>query len=573
MLSTKKLNILFLIILAFTVYDRTLWSSVAFWLVDEATTMWIGLNFPLNNIPVGLISSQDIPNPNGMIYLSKFLNKFPNLWFSSYVLSLFQLSLIVLLGYFLSLDNKKLIFIIIAPLIFSICLRSTSTHFANQWVLTLVNLLFFTLLINYINKPSLKRLVLLAIPIFIAPSIYLAGITNLVAYLLCIFFILFYYPIKITLKNSYKPFFILLLIISTFFLSVWYPFIKFITVNNIEFFSANISLGDRFVEVLKVIKNFPYWSIFYGAADLSGTFKHNGFASGSSPFWSIFHFNEEERASIKEIYDGPLSNNSIFILRLISFLLTLISIFSSLILIYLFFCVLTKRYSKIINKKITIILIAMYLFVFFIMVIGAFMGSPDWIKGKRLDMQVHIFPFLLIIWFLTPWMLKISNKFEKFFKLINLSFFLSFVALNFFGGHMIYKDYTNYKGKLFSDDDIPLIHKQEAIDFIVEDWRKGSKKDNIEVGYLFIDKRYSWVDKFGEKYHSSYPNVYTRGREYDYILLRSHGLYNKQEGIQHRKKLENQYLITHHGTKLSSDNTDILELIQIGRLKIYKIRN
>ena len=128
MLSTKKLNILFLIILAFTVYDRTLWSSVAFWLVDEATTMWIGLNFPLNNIPVGLISSQDIPNPNGMIYLSKFLNKFPNLWFSSYVLSLFQLSLIVLLGYFLSLDNKKLIFIIIAPLIFSICLRSTSTH-------------------------------------------------------------------------------------------------------------------------------------------------------------------------------------------------------------------------------------------------------------------------------------------------------------------------------------------------------------------------------------------------------------------------------------------------------------
>ena len=53
---------------------------------------------------------------------------------------------------------------------------------------------------------------------------------------------------------------------------------------------------------------------------------------------------------------------------------------------------------------------------------------------------------------------------------------------------MIYKDYANYKGKLFSDDDIPLIHKQEAIDFIVEDWRKDQK--TILRLYLFIDKRY-----------------------------------------------------------------------------------
>ena len=156
---------------------------------------------------------------------------------------------------------------------------------------------------------------------------------------------------------------------------------------------------------------------------------------------------------------------------------------------------------------------------------------------------------------------------------MNLSFLLLFVALNFFGGQMIYKDYTNYKGKLFSDDDIPLIHKQEAIDFIVEDWRNGSKKDTIEVGYLFSDKRYSWVDKFGEKYENSYPNVYTRGREYDYILLKSHGLYNKQEGVQHRKKLKNQYIITHYGTKLSSSKIDIVELKQIGRLVIYKIRD
>ena len=75
--------------------------------------------------------------------------------------------------------------------------------------------------------------------------------------------------------------------------------------------------------------------------------------------------------------------------------------------------------TKIVNKKITIILIAMYLFIFFTMITGAFIGSPDWIRGKRLDMQVHLFPFLLIIWFLTPWMLRTSDKFEKFFKILD----------------------------------------------------------------------------------------------------------------------------------------------------------
>ena len=569
----KKEYLLIFIILGFSLYDRALWSNITLWLVDEASTMWIGFNYSLVEIPVGLVSSQNIPNPNGMVYLSKFLNKFPNLWYSSYVLSLFQLILITLIGYFLSKDDKKLLFIIVAPLILSICLRSISPHFSNQWVLTLINLLFLLLLIIYVHNPSLERLVLMALPIMMAPSIYLAGITNSIAYLLCISFILFYYPVKISLNSFYKSFFIFFLIILIFFVSVWLPFVKFLTVSHIEFFNNDTTLSDRFIKVFKTIKNFPYWSIFYAAADLSGTFKHNGFISDTSPFWSIFHFSEEERASIKKLYDGPLLNDTIFILRLNSFILTFISIYSSIVLIYLFICILFKRSSIIKNKKITIILITMYLFVFFVLVVGSFIGSPEWIKGKRLDMQVHLFPFLLLIWFLIPWMLVTSTKFEKYFKLVNVSLLFCFISINIIGGFMIYKDYINYEGELFSDDDIPLIHKQETINFIVEDWHKTSKTKNIEIGYFFIDKRYSWVDKFGEKYQNSYPNVYTRGREYDYILLKSHGLYNKQEGVQHRKKLENQYIITHHGTKLSSNKISIVELNQFGRLKIYKIRD
>jgi len=567
----NKQNFFITVILIYSLYDRTLWSNIAQWQVDEATTMWLGLTYSLSDAPVGLMSSQDIPNPNGMIYLSKFLNKFSNLWYASYVLSLIQLILIFLLTYFLAKDNKKFFLIIIAPLIFSVCLRSISTHMSNQWVLTLVNLLFFIFLIIYINKPSLERLILLIIPIIIAPSIYLSGITNSIAFLLCIIFILFFYPLKITFNKSYKSILLLFVIILIFFVSIWLPYIKVVTLHNIEFFNNNNSLSNKLIEVVQTIKNFPYWSIFYAAADLSGAFKHNGL--DNSPFWSIFHFNEENRELFKSFYDGPLSVNSIYLLKINSLILTIQSILSSVILIYLFIFLLLKKFDRILNKKITIFLITMYLFVFFILILGIFLGSPEWIKGKRLDMQVHLLPFLLLIWFLTPWILKIPSKFEKYLKGISLILLLSFIVINISVGQMIYKDHINYRGNILSDADIPLVHKQKIIEIIVEDWNKTSTQKNIEIGYFFTDKRYGWVDKFGEKYKNFYPNVYTRGREYDYILLKSHGIYNKQEGIQHRKKLENQYIITYLGTKISNKNNSIIVLKQIGRLKVYKVKN
>jgi len=442
---------------------------------------------------------------------------------------------------------------------------------SNQWVLTLVNLLFFILLIIYVNKPSLEKLILLILPIIIAPSIYLSGITNSAAYLLCIIFILFFYPLKITFNKFYKSILLLFSIILIFFIAVWFPYIKVVILHDIEFFNNNNSLSNKLIEVIHTIKNFPYWSIFYAAADLSGAFKHNGL--DNSPFWSIFHFNEENREIFKNFYDGPLSTNSIYLLKINSLILTIQSILSSIILIYLFIFFLLKKFDRIINKKITIFLITMYLFVFFIVILGAFLGSPEWIKGKRLDMQVHLLPFLLLIWFLTPWILKIPTKFEKYFKGISLVLLLSFIVINIFVGQIIYKDHINYRGNIISDADIPLVHKQKIIEFIVEDWNKTSTQKNIEIGYFFTDKRYGWIDKFGEKYKNFYPNVYTRGREYDYILLKSHGIYNNQEGIQHRKKLENQYIITYLGTKISNKKNSIIVLKQIGRLKVYKVKN
>ena len=74
----------------------------------------------------------------------------------------------------------------------------------------------------------------------------------------------------------------------------------------------------------------------------------------------------------------------------------------------------------------------------------------------------------------------------------------------------------------------------------------NSNDEIIKVGYGFNDKRYNWVNRFGEKYLKYYPGVYVRGREYDYILMRSHNLKNNQEGIQNRSIADNDYIITYN---------------------------
>ena len=64
-------------------------------------------------MPVGLISSEGFPNPNGMIIFAKALSYLPSLWSVSFVLSFIQFFLILILGYILfKNDNRFYLFIL-----------------------------------------------------------------------------------------------------------------------------------------------------------------------------------------------------------------------------------------------------------------------------------------------------------------------------------------------------------------------------------------------------------------------------------------------------------------------------
>ena len=78
----------------------------------------------------------------------------------------------------------------------------------------------------------------------------------------------------------------------------------------------------------------------------------------------------------------------------------------------------------------------------------------------------------------------------------------------------------------------------------------NTKVSIMRANFNRIHHKISWKHTtpmiLGEKYKKYYPGVYVRGREYDYILMRSYNLKNNQEGIQNRSIVDNDYIITYN---------------------------
>ena len=108
MKDTLKFNAPFILIIFIYLYLTNLSLDVSQWREDQATQLWLGYTFKLSDLPIGLISSQEIPNPNGNIVLAKFIGFFPKFINSLFVYILFQAFL--LLFFVKSLKIKKFIY-------------------------------------------------------------------------------------------------------------------------------------------------------------------------------------------------------------------------------------------------------------------------------------------------------------------------------------------------------------------------------------------------------------------------------------------------------------------------------
>ena len=169
--------LLFSTAVAIAIY-RFYWVDLAYWGEDSATNLWLGYLKPFSELNVGLISSQFIPNPNGMMILGKFLSIFG----SSVNVSLFLtlLNLFIIYFFLSNFFNEKnfdfyLLFLLSGS---SILVSSTAVEFWNQWILLTINLLIMSFIFQYINTNNVLSLYALVLLIPLPVFVYLGGLTN-----------------------------------------------------------------------------------------------------------------------------------------------------------------------------------------------------------------------------------------------------------------------------------------------------------------------------------------------------------------------------------------------------------
>jgi len=575
--SSKKFYFIILFLIAYSIYDNIIWSNIAVWQVDQATTMWLSLTKSVEDSPIGLISSVGIPNPNGMILLGKFFNYLPSLWWVSFFLSNFQSFLIVILGFVL-FKKDKLFFLFITPILFSVAIKSNSAEFSNQFLLTSLNIIYFIFLALYLNKPSSFRLALHLLPIIFAPAIYLGGTPNGLAFLICSLLAFYLRPFKEKPRKLFISFCIGFILLVPLLKFIWIPYFSFFF-NYVTFHGpTGINIEEKSRLILKAILSFPYWSTLNAAGNLNGTFNHNGGDIITYPYWNLIH-NSEEYIKQNKYFHGILSDNTILFLKFSSLLLIIQSILSSSILIFslILSYLKHKTFSNIFiekDKKIIQFLLLALLFTFLSFVIGVGLGAKQWLSGERPDQQANFFPIFIIIWFMIPFYLSINQKFDSILKKFTVILCACYLFSNIYSGYKISDEHLKYNGVIFTNADEPLIHKQNAIAYIANDWKLKSNSQNIRVSYYLSGGRWEYVNSFGEKYSGIYPGVYTSGREFDYEFLHSFKLLNSQEGIQHRSHKNSKYIICYDFREPYPINNDLIsEVKKFGRLEVIVLKN
>ena len=528
--------------------DRYYWAQISQWREDQATNIWLGYTAGFGNMPIGLISSKGIPNPNGMLLIGSILSILPDLLSVSFFLGIVQIILLVLVGWKSFGRDWKYFLLAILPSLTSVILRSSSIEFWNQYTITLVNVFFIYWVIRYLEKPSLWNLPPIAILISIAPSLYLAGIANaIVMSALTLLLLLFKHP---PLKGFFP---VLTIIIGIMALSVyltWYPFFQ------------NVGL-EKIIDYKKT------------SPGIIGTIQIFWNSIWDLPSYVTFQWVDYTKFDLAIKHASPqlLSPISNLMLKLVGRAYFLQAIFAFITFTSMVATIFWKLISKKdlgikINTMALRLVVLAGLFISLSYGVAYWLNGPAWIEGERPDQTVQFLPLFLLIIFILPVTIIPNGKIGK---IINWTSYLSlagFSVINILCGIYIVRDHLQYRGNILTEADVPLIQKMQALDFIVTDWRQHSNSNIIPVDYKLGGGRWNWVPEFGAQLLQWYPAPMTEGRSFDYELLRHYGLKNQQEGVQYRLFGNARYLITYAFESPPHIDGAIIKNYVFGRLRV-----
>jgi hypothetical protein len=552
-LGKKSLFWAFVIIglLLLILLDRSNWSTVTQWREDQSTNLWLGYTQSPLDMPVGLISSVDLPNPNGMVLLSIFLSRLPNLWYVSLAIGLIQGGLILWIAWLL-FKREFLFFIICLPALASVALRATSVEFWNQWIITSVNLLFWGLWITYLRNPTVLKIPLLFLPLLLAPALYLAGLVNAGLFLV---FILAGMRVAPPRGNRQLRILSMGISLACIILAAWLTWIPYFQATaGFTFPGSHPTLAevrDRLATALLSGIRFPFWNVALWSKNLVGLFY---------------------QSSISIL---PASTIQLFRITRLFVFLQAILLLPALLLGFLHRDAGSGPSPGIFRNGYKFqgyVLLAGLGFVILAYMLSPLLGGYIWAEGERMDQQIQFLPFLLFSWFALPCILRLPRVARIATQGFSITVAAGFVLAGVISGFQIVDAHLQYRGDFLSEADVPLRDKMQAVDFIARDWLSTSQENSVPVYYDLGGGTWDWVTYSGKRMERWYPAPFTMGRGLDFELLRVYGLHNSQEGIQERSSASARYIVTYAFLEEPHYPGVIMTHYRIGRLRVSVVQ-
>jgi len=542
MVSIFKKNMLanlslFLVTFLLAIY-RFYWIELADWGADQATNLWLGYVKTIPELNIGLISSQFIPNPNGMIIIGKFLSIFGSSINISLFLTLFNLYVLYLFlsSYFIEKNFDFYLFFLIGGS--SILISSTAIEFWNQWILLTINLLIMTFIFRYVNNNKVKNLYILILLIPLPVFIYLGGLTNTL-----VFGIIFLYLIFKTYKQTNINF--LPLSLYTIFVAIVYWILTFqkffntISLNRLGSLNS-LSIIDRVKYLLNNLLKLP---------------------DGLINTWS-----KKEKFVIFQTDSVILNGSTEQLLEIFFQFHKILPLLTITLFFYGFTTTLRKdekSNNQTYNKKTNLLVF----FISFSLVMSPIYGGPDFLiiqeKSNNLN-QYYL--FFILIWYLLPFSFNNSEK-SKNILLLNRSFFTIFFVLNLILGIQIINNNKSFDTNIKTSIEAPLRDKIGVVDFIANEWINDNNSKSPSIEYNIFVSEMNWFDGHTDEFSRYYnPSPYTEGRVLDYELLIRYNLLNI-----YNQNIEPNFIVTNIFEPEPQLRDKILNHYKVGRLRVTKV--
>jgi hypothetical protein len=514
------------VVIGLVALDRALWVTVSQWREDQATNLWLGLHFLDHPVPFGLISSVGVPNPNGMPLLGALLSRLPNLFAVSLALSGAQ----ALAAAWLcrqAAPGSRWAWVLLAPLLAAVDLRSSSIEFWNNWVLTTVNLLFLAIVLRERRRPRIWHAAAATALALLAPAFYLAGVVNTFSFAL-----LWWFGRRLRAERpppsaqiTTRQALAVLAVAAVLAAVVWIPYLR-------AWDSANAS---------RLPQPSVLWRVANAATAVPGL---------------VLVVMDWTRGGLAGLM---FANQDIVpaAARRLKQVAGCVLLAQAVVAAWAAARYARARWRGSVGPPPAELLIPA-VFLASAYTLSPLLGGPAWHRGQRPEMTVQFVPAMLLLVFGIPYWLRTAERGSTTLRNATVVAALSFSTVSAVAGGWIVYAHRTYRGTVLSIADVPLHDKERVVEWIARDWMAHGREGPVPVAYALAKGPWSWLPDLN----------LTVGRGFDYELLVRFGLPNAFEDAREKAPAAARYTVSYGFLPVPDEVPADAVHVQVGRLRI-----